>query len=68
MNNMKDIRKKTNKELVKMLNESREKFRTLRFNTAGARSANVKERSNLRKVIAQILTEMRERSANQSNG
>lgn len=58
---MADITKKTEQELTKMLLDSREKTRSLRFNSAGARTADVKAHKNLRKTIAQILTELRAR-------
>lgn len=59
---MKDLKKKTDKELTKLLTETRDKLRTLRFNMAGARAADVKERSNLRKLVARILTEIKLRA------
>lgn len=60
---MTDFSKKTDKEIIKALTEIREKLRTLRFNTAGARAANVKERKNLRKEVARMLTALNQRQA-----
>ncbi|HEV3244922.1 MAG TPA: 50S ribosomal protein L29 [Candidatus Paceibacterota bacterium] len=48
-------------ELQHALAEKREAFRAFRFGAAGSRSRNVREGRNLRKEIAQILTELRAR-------
>ncbi|HTR18633.1 MAG TPA: 50S ribosomal protein L29 [Candidatus Paceibacterota bacterium] len=48
-------------ELQKTLADKREALRSFRFGGAGSRSRNVREGRNLRKEIAQILTELRER-------
>jgi ribosomal protein L29 len=48
-------------ELQKSLVDKREALRAFRFGGAGSRSRNVREGRNLRKEIAQILTELRER-------
>lgn len=58
---MKEIIKKSDKELAKALTEAREKLRSIRFEGAGARTANTSEAKNLRKHIAQILTEINKR-------
>lgn len=47
--------------LQKSLTDKREALRTFRFGAAGSRSRNVREGRNLRKEIAQIMTELRER-------
>lgn len=60
-----DFLKKTDAELLKMLNDNRETLRTFRFNEAGTRSRNVKEGSLVKKEIARIMTELfRRRIAN----
>jgi ribosomal protein L29 len=48
-------------ELKKTLTDKREALRSFRFGAAGSRSRNVREGRELRKEIAQILTELRER-------
>ena len=48
-------------ELQKSLADKREALRVFRFGGAGSRSRNVREGRNLRKEVAQILTELRER-------
>jgi ribosomal protein L29 len=48
-------------ELQKSLADKREALRAFRFGGAGSRSRNVREGRVLRKEIAQILTELRER-------
>lgn len=48
-------------ELQKALTDKREALRSFRFGGAGSRSRNVREGRGLRKEIAQILTELRER-------
>ena len=58
---MKDLAKKTDKELTKMLTEKKESLRATRFDTSGTKVKNVKEASNTRKDIARILTELRAR-------
>jgi len=47
-------------ELKKTLADKQEALRAFRFGGAGSRSRNVREGRNLRKEIAQILTELRE--------
>lgn len=59
-----DIKKKTNTDLQKLLNEKRDELRQFRFNSAGARTRNVKEGQNARKQIARILTELNGRNEN----
>lgn len=55
---MKDIKSKNEKELTKIVNEHREKLRNFRFGIAGSKVRNVKEGKNLKREIAQILTEI----------
>lgn len=58
---MKNLEKKTEKDLQKMLLEKREALRIFRFKSSGGKTKNVKEGVNTRKEIAQILTELKER-------
>ena len=58
---MTDLKKKSIKDLNKILKESREKLREFRFGSAGSKVRNVKEGNNLRKMIARVLTEMNAR-------
>lgn len=58
---MKDLDKKTEKDLQKVLAEKREALRGFRFGSAGSKNKNVKEGVNTRKEIARILTELRQR-------
>ena len=62
---MVDIKKKTEKELIKTLAEKRESLRSFRFDTTGTKVKNVKEGVNTRKDIARILTELRTREINE---
>ncbi|MFH1233098.1 MAG: 50S ribosomal protein L29 [Patescibacteria group bacterium] len=52
----KELIKKTNKELQKLLSESREKLRELRFKDGNKQLKNVREIRCVRKLIAQVLT------------
>lgn len=53
---MKDLVKKTEKELASLLQEKRLALRNFRFSVAGSNARNVKEGLVLRKDIARILT------------
>jgi ribosomal protein L29 len=53
---MKDLIKKTGKELVVLLKEKREALRVFRFASSGAKTKNVKEGNSLKKEIARIMT------------
>lgn len=55
------LKEKSEKELEKMLKESREDLRKFRFGISGSRTRNLKEGKTLRRKIAQILTEMNAR-------
>ncbi|MDO8265246.1 MAG: 50S ribosomal protein L29 [Candidatus Parcubacteria bacterium] len=52
----KELIQKTESELQKILKDSREKLRTIRFNLVGAKVKNVREIRHLRKDIARIMT------------
>ena len=53
---MKDLIKKTEKELKMLLAEKKEALRVFRFAMSGGKIKNLKEGSNLKKEIAQIMT------------
>jgi len=55
-----ELRKKTKKELNKLLTEQRERLRALRFDLASGRVKNVKEISQLKREIARIFTLLKE--------
>ena len=50
------LKKKTNKDLNKLLLKNKERLRSLRFDLASGRVKNVREIRNLKKDIARILT------------
>jgi len=54
----KELKKKSIKDLNKILKESGEKLREFRFGSAGSKVRNVKEGNNLRKTVARVLTEL----------
>jgi len=53
---MKDLIKKTEKELKVLLTEKREALRVFRFAMSGGKTKNLKEGAKLKKEIAQIMT------------
>jgi ribosomal protein L29 len=53
-----EIKKLSDKELTKSLEEKRAAVRQFRFDMTGSKVKNIKEGSNARRVVAQILTEM----------
>lgn len=58
---IKEIRKKTDKELTKLLAEQREHLRDLNFKVSSRQHKNYKELGKVKKEIAVILTVMNER-------
>lgn len=58
---MADIKKQSNEELQKAINDNREALRSFRFGGAGSRTRNVREGRNLRREIARLLTELNSR-------
>jgi ribosomal protein L29 len=58
---MSDINKKNDKDLHKLLAEKRVALREFRFGLSGSKVRNIKEGRNLRREIAQILTEVTSR-------
>lgn len=59
---MKELKKKSDADLRKMIQEKREELRVFRFGEAGSRSRNVRAGRNARRVIAQVLTELKLRA------
>lgn len=59
---MKELNKKSIKDLQKLLLEKREELRDFRFKSAGSRTRNVREGRNARHTIARILTELNTRN------
>lgn len=58
---MTDFHKKSDKDLHKLLRDKREALREFRFGSAGSRTRNVRQGRNMRKEVAQILTELKQR-------
>lgn len=54
----KELEKKDNKELAKILNEKRADLKKLRFDLAGGKVKDIKVIKGTKKDIARILTEM----------
>ncbi len=54
-----ELRQKSKTELQKMLQDSRERLRQLRFNLAAGKVKNVREVRKIKKEIARILTLLR---------
>ena len=52
----KELKKKSENELHKLLSEQRDKLRDLRFKDASKQLKNVREIREVRKIIAQTLT------------
>lgn len=53
---MKDLIKKTEKELIQLLSEKKEALRVFYFSMSGGKIKNLKEGQNLKKDIARIMT------------
>lgn len=52
----KELKKKTESELHKLLEQSRDKLRDLRFKDANKQLKNIREIRQTREIVAQILT------------
>lgn len=59
---MSEFKKQSIEDLRKLVADKRESLRTFRFEGAGSRSRDTREGRNLRKEVAQILTELRKRT------
>lgn len=58
---MADFKTQDVQEIMKAVADKREELRALRFSAAGSRSRNVRSAREIRKEIAQALTELRAR-------
>lgn len=56
-----ELKQKSNKELTKLLIESRERLRNLKFDLASGKVKNVRQIRALKKEIARTLTILREK-------
>lgn len=56
-----DLEKKSEKDLLKELQEKRKALRDFKFSIWGSKTRNTKEGSGLKKEIARLMTEMRSR-------
>ena len=63
---MADLKQQSVEQLDSAVREKREALRVFRFGGAGSRSRNVREGRDLRKGIARLLTERRQRSITNS--
>lgn len=57
----KELTEKSESDLTKTLSEKRKLLRLFRFGIAGSKAKNVKEGRNLKKEIAQMITEINAR-------
>lgn len=58
---LKEFKKKDEKELKRLLAENREKLRELRFSVNANQLKDVKSLNKIKKIVARILTILRER-------
>ncbi|MBI4653278.1 50S ribosomal protein L29 [Candidatus Kuenenbacteria bacterium] len=61
---IKELKQKSENELQKILQESREKMRELRFKIASKQLKKVREVRNVKKLIAKILTLLNQNTIN----
>ena len=59
-----EIKKLSDKELLKTLDEKRRAVRQFRFDITGSKVKNLKEGGSIRKDVARLLTELTSRDAN----
>lgn len=59
---VKNLEKNTDKDLLKDIKSKREDLRKFRFGLAGSKTRDTKVGKNLKKEIAQILTELNSRN------
>ncbi|MDO8510111.1 MAG: 50S ribosomal protein L29 [bacterium] len=55
---MKEIKKKSDADLAKLLKEKKEGLKNFRFGLAGSKNRNIKDGLHLRREIARLLTEL----------
>ena len=58
----KELRKQSDKELEKLLDEKQKAVRQFRFNISGSKVKNMKEGGQLRREVARIMTELAQRN------
>ena len=58
---MSEYKNKTEKEIVKLLNDKREALKNYRFAVSGSKTRNVRDGRNTRKEIARLMTELSNR-------
>ena len=56
-----DLQNKTKEELLRKVQDNRQKLQAFRFAMTGGKQKNVKEGKGFRKEIAQIFTELQKR-------
>ncbi len=61
--NTKELKEKNEADIVALVAEKREELRKIRFGVAGSTMRNVHAAKNLRREIAQALTELTSRNA-----
>jgi large subunit ribosomal protein L29 len=64
---MKELKDKSSKELNALLDEQREQLRTLRFRDASGQLKQVRDIRQVRRDIARILTEVKNRQQETAN-
>ncbi len=64
---MTELQQKNDNELIKFIEEKREELRKIRFGTAGAGQRNTRTIRNLRREVAQALTEVTVRTKKEHN-
>ncbi len=64
---LKELRAKEKKELLKLLAQSREKLRGLRFSVSAKQLKNIREVRGVRKLIARTFTILKEKNAVEDN-
>lgn len=60
---MKEISKKTEKEILKDIRDTKAEIRQFRFDLSGSKTRNVKLGKSLKKKVAQLMTELSRRKA-----
>jgi len=60
---MKEISKKTDKDIIKEISDTKSEIRQFRFDLSGSKTRNVKLGKKLRKNVARLFTELNGRKA-----
>ena len=64
---LKELRAKTAKDLSKLLAQSREKLRSLRFSVGSKQLKNIREFREAKKLVARVLTLIKEQANKESS-